>query len=258
VTPVKQLGRSTLPETKDDVIKLQNPEARRKRVYTSVAVVNEAGGFGISLDSWPLHTPGRTKLETSSENLADAIAKEWDDQVEYIDPASMPLTKLLNTALDRISPNMEAVVADLLSYLDTDLLCYRADGPAELVERQNSVWQPVLDWLADTHSVNLSVGAGLMPLSHPEESHGQAKKVLSALNTIELTAVQAVAGLTSSFSLGVALVKGKVSGAEVAATATLDEAWQMEKWGEDQEALDRITNLAGEVRSVEKFLKLSA
>ncbi|MDG2242019.1 MAG: ATP12 family protein [Rhodospirillaceae bacterium] len=258
MTPIKQPGRVILPETEADVVKLQNPETRRKRVYTSVAVVNEAGGFGISLDGRPLHTPGRTKLETSSESLAKVIAKEWDDQVEYFDPTSMPLTKLLNTALDRISPNMEAVVEDLLSYLDTDLLCYRADGPAELVERQNSVWQPILDWLADTHSVILSVGAGLMPLSHLEKSHIQAEKVVSALNTIELTTVQAVAGLTSSLSLGLALVNGKVSGAEVAAAATLDEVWQMEKWGEDQEALDRITNLAGEVRSVEKFLKLSA
>ncbi len=255
---MKQRGPGILPESKETRIKLPTQETRRKRVYKTVAVIETDGLFGMTLDERPLHTPGRIKLETSSKALAAAICAEWDDQVDFIDPGSMPLTKLLNTALDRIAPNAQTVVSDLLSYLDTDLLCYRADNPPELVERQSGVWQPVLDWLQETHGIELSVGTGLMPLSQSEESHQRSEKILIGLNTAELTSVQATAGLTSSLSLGLSLVGGKLSGADVAGAANLDETWQMEKWGEDLEALDRIASLAAEVLAVEKFLKLSA
>lgn len=254
---VRRRGRGILPESKSDTVKLPAQENRRKRVYKSVAVVHEGDLFGVALDGRPLHTPGRAKLGTRSEALAEAISVEWDDQGDFIDPGSMPLTKLLNTALDRIAPNTDAVVSDLLAYLDTDLLCYRADGPPELVNLQSASWQPVLDWLAETHGVALSVGTGLMPLSHPKESHGLAQQALVALDTTELTCMQATAGLTASLSLGLALVGGKLSGAETAAAANLDETWQMEKWGEDQEALDRIAGLASDILAVETFMNLS-
>ena len=247
-----------MPENKETQVKLPTQETRRTRVYKTVAVTETDGLFGVSLDDRVLHTPGRSKLETQSKALAKAICAEWDSQVEFITPGTMPLTKLQNTAQDRIGPKAETVVADLLSYLDTDLLCYRAERPSELVERQSAIWQPVLDWLRETHGIDLSVGTSLMPLSHAKESHHCAEQGLNALNTVELTSLQATAGLTSSLSLGFALVGGKLSGAEVAASANLDETWQMEKWGEDQEALDRIAGLAAEVLAVEKFLKLSA
>jgi chaperone required for assembly of F1-ATPase len=254
---VKQRGRGTLPKNKGVTVKLPTQETRRKRVYKSVAVVHEGNLFGVALDDRPLHTPGRTKLETPSKALAEAISVEWDSQTEHITPGLMPLTKLLNTSLDRIAPNADTVVADLLSYLDTDLLCYRVDDPPDLVERQSAIWQPVLDWLAHTHDVVLTVGTGLMPLSHPDESHRRAEQALAALNTTELTCMQATAGLTASLSLGLALVGGKLSSAETAAAANLDETWQMEKWGEDQEALDRIAGLASDILAVETFMKLS-
>lgn len=246
-----------MPEIKNVEVKLPTQETRRKRVYKTVAVVHEGNLFGIALDDRPLHTPGRTKLETPSKALAEAISVEWDSQRDFITPGTMPLTKLLNTALDRIAPNVDGVVSDLLDYLDTDLLCYRADGPSDLVERQSAVWQPVLDWLTQTHGIDLSVGTGLMPLSHANETHGRAERALFALTTTELTGMQATAGLTASLSLGLALVGGHLTGAETAAAATLDETWQMEKWGEDQEAVDRIAGLASEILAVETFMKLS-
>lgn len=257
MTHAKMRGPGTLPDSKETTIKLPSQETRRKRVYDKVAVIESDEAFGVSLDGRSLHTPKRTKLETPSRALADAIAVEWDEQGEFINPETMLLTKLLNTQLDRIAPDRSTIVSGLLSYFDSDLLCYRAERPETLVARQHAVWQPVLDWLSQTHGIELSVRSGLMPLSQSAEAREKAETVLSGYSNTGLTGVQGVAGLTSSLSLGIALVGKKLSGAEAAAAASLDESWQMEKWGDDDEALDRIADLASEILAVERFLNLS-
>ncbi len=251
-------GRGTLPESSETQIKLPTQETRRKRVYKTVALLEAGDDFGVTLDDRHLHTPGKSKLVTPSRALGEAICEEWDSQGDFIDPGTLPLTRLLNTATDRVGPDPATVISGLLGYFDTDLLCYRAAKPADLVELQSSVWQSVLDWLSEAHDINLSVGAGLMPLTHEAAAHGRAEAFLTGCNVTKLTGVQAAAGLTASLSLGIALVEEKLSGAEVAAAATLDETWQMEKWGEDQEALDRVALLAADMLAVERFLKLSA
>ena len=242
--------------TDQQPVRLPKQETRRKRVYKTVAVAEDEEGYGIHLDGRVLHTPLRTKLVTPFKSLADAIASEWDAQVEYIDPATMPLTKLLNTCVDRVSSNPEQIVNGLLQYVDTDLLCYRAEGPETLVERQSKVWQPVLDWLSATHSIALPVAKGVVPVSHPPEIKTQMRAVLLSFEAPRLTAVQGVAALTSSLTLALAMVGGRLSAAEVAAAANLDESWQMERWGEDKECLDRLNRLRLDVISVERFLQL--
>lgn len=257
VIPAKLHGHGILPDSSETQIKLPTQETRRKRVYETVALLEAGGDFGVSLDGRQLHTPLKSKLATSSRALAEAICDEWDSQGDFIDPGSMPLTKLLNTATDRIQPDPTTVIAGVLGYFDTDLLCYRAAKPAALVALQSSVWQPVLDWLRETHNIDLVVGTGLMPLTHDAAAHSRAEALMMNCTVAKLTGVQAVAGLTSSLSLGFALIEENLSGAEVAAAATLDETWQMEHWGEDLEALDRIALLASDVLAVERFLKLS-
>lgn len=251
-------GRGTLPKSSETQIKLPTQETRRKRVYKTVALLETDDGFGVALDGRQMHTPSKSKLLTASRALAQAICDEWDSQGDFIDPGSMPLTKLLNSATDRIKPDPATIISGLLGYFDTDLLCYRAANPADLSELQSSVWQPVLDWLNEAHDIDLSVGTGVMPFAHDAAAHGRAEAFLMDCNVTKLTGVQATAGLTASLSLGFALVEQRLSGAEVAAAATLDETWQMEKWGEDQEALDRVALLATDVLAVERFLKLSA
>ncbi len=247
-----------MPETDPQPVKVAAPkeETRRKRVYKSVAVTEGEAGFAVTLDGRALHTPGRAKLETPARALAEAIAGEWDAQAEYIDPHTMPLTKLLNTELDRIAPDPGAIAAELIKYAYGDLLCYRAQSPATLAERQAAVWQPVLDWLEAKHGVHLDVGQGLMPIAQSEDVPGKMQTLLLSLDAHRLTAVQATASLTSSLALSLALAHRHLSGAEVAAAAVLDETWQMEQWGEDAEATARIDGLKGDILAVETFLSL--
>ncbi len=251
-TAVRQRGHGTLPANN-----ASTSETKRKRVYKSVSVTDAAGAFSIALDDKSLHTPGRAILATACEALAVAIAAEWDAQKETIDPATMPLTKLLNTAIDRVAPFRNDVVSELLRYVDTDMLCYRAEAPDSLVERQEKVWQPVLDWLAEAHIVALQVGQGMMPLSQSKNDISRTGEVLMARDDLNLTAVQAAAALTGSLALALALAEAHLTGEEVFAAAQLDETWQMERWGEDGEAMERRKNLQSDLRAAERFLALS-
>lgn len=237
-------------------LKVQEPkeEKRRKRVYKTVTVTGGPDTYGVALDGRPLHTPSRTRLETTSKALVDAVAQEWDAQKEFIDPATMPLTKLLNTALDRIAPNMAGVIEGLMSYVNSDLLCYRAERPAPLVERQAKVWQPILDRLAATRGITLTTCSGLMPHTQSNDTVSAMTAAFESCDVTKLTVVQSAASLTGSLALGFALADGLLSAAEVTAAAYLDEAWQMEQWGSDKEALARKDRLEAEMLAVEVFM----
>lgn len=252
-----QHGPGTLQESKP--LKVQEPkeEKRRKRVYKEVSVTESDGTYGIALDGRALHTPSRAKLETPSRALIDVVAAEWDDQKEFIDPSTMPQTKLLNTALDRIAPNQAKIIEGLMSYVHSDLLCYRADKPSSLISRQEKIWQPILDHLSAKHGIDLSPCSGLMPSQQSPSAVSAMQAALERCDVSELTTLQAVASLTGSLALGLSLSQGYLTGAEVAAAAYLDETWQMEQWGEDKEALDRKAQLEAEILSVEQFFALA-
>lgn len=261
----KQPGPGTLPPTDGSgaepiplkVADHHSKPALRKRVYETVSVAETASGFGIALDGREIKTPGRATLATPHKALADAIAEEWDSQKETIDPSTMPLSKLLNTCIDKVSPDRSDIIAELLRYVDTDALCYRAESPAALVGRQEVVWQPVLDWLAATHHVNLTAGPGLMPFSQPDEAHKGIASALEALSDYPLTAAQASAALSGSLALAIALAHRHLSGEEVFAASQLDETWQIEQWGEDKDALERRTNLRADLVAIAKFVELA-
>lgn len=255
--PAKRHGPGILQESKP--LKVQEPkeEKRRKRVYKTVTVVDGEGAYGVALDGRSLHTPSRAKLESTSRALAEAVAEEWDAQTEFIDPACMPLTRLLNTSVDRIAPNVSGVIDDLMFYVDSDLLCYRAETPSSLIERQEKVWQPILDCLSAKRGIALSNCAGLMPHKQSDEAVSAMRRALESEGVMALTAFQGIASLTGSMALGLALIDSDLTGVEVTAAAYLDETWQMEQWGEDKEALARKAKLEIEISAVEKFLGLS-
>ena len=232
------------------------PPPKAKRFYKEVSVAATGAGHRVLLDGRPMKTPLRRVLETPSLPLAEAVAQEWHAQGPEIEPLTMPLTRLVSTALDRVGPERTAIVANLLAYAHTDLLCYRAPHPADLRARQVAVWQPILDWLEAEHAIALSVVHGIMPVTQSPASLAAAEAALNALSDEVLTALQASVATTGSLALGLALVHRRITPAEAFAAAQLDETYQNETWGEDAEAMRRRARLSDEVAAVGRYLTL--
>jgi chaperone required for assembly of F1-ATPase len=169
----------------------------------------------------------------------------------------MPLTRLLATGIDRVAPQREAVIASLLTYVDADSLCFRAEHPADLRDRQQRLWQPILDWLAREQGIALASVNGLMPAAQAPDISARMRRALEGLSDTQLTAFQAAASLGSSLALGFALVHRRLSAADVFAAAFLDELYQAEKWGEDEIARDRRRRIADDLAAIERYLDLT-
>jgi len=230
-----------------------------RRFYKEAAAVPEAGGgFRVELDSRPVKTPVGVDLMLPTGALADAVTAEWQAQSETINPASMPMMQLACTALDRVAPNRETVIAETAGYGAHDLLCYRADAPPDLVERQDAHWQPVLDWLASELGAALVVTTGIIHRDQPEDSLDALNDAVGAYETFALTAVVRMTQVYGSLGLGLAVAGGRLSWEEGLNAALLDEIFQAERWGEDREAIDRRRNMTAEVEQAARFLRLVA
>lgn len=232
------------------------PKPKPKRVYKSVTVAPDGSQWRVHLDGKALSTPMRKPLVTGSQPLAAAIAAEWDAQKEHVDPATMPLTRLLSTAIDKVSPDREGMIQELLRYVDADVLCYRAEHPADLRARQVQLWQPVLDWAGKGLGVEFAIAQGIMPLSQSPQVLAALQQALSELTDVELTAFQATAALSSSLVLSLALVKQHLDADGVFQAAHLDELYQAEKWGDDEEAAHRRAGIQTDLNAIETFLSL--
>ncbi|MGB0697197.1 MAG: ATP12 family chaperone protein [Rhodospirillaceae bacterium] len=232
---------------------------RRKRIYKTVEVATvdaPVSGFAVMLDGRPARTPGKRPVICPSEALASAVAKEWDAQEKEIHPETMPLSALVNTALDGVSDRAEEVRAELVRYGGSDLLCYRAADPEDLVARQAAAWQPVLNWFEGRYGIPLQVTSGLMPITQAPEALDALARVLAAIDPWPLTTLQVVTGAAGSVVLALALYEGHLGGAEVTALSMLDETFQAEKWGEDAEAMARRANVAADILCAEQMLAL--
>ena len=234
------------------------PRPKAKRVYKNVSVAAEGAAWRVLLDGKALPTPLRKPLVTPAKVLAEAIAAEWDAQKEHIDPETMPLMRLLSTAIDKIAPGRDDIINALIAYADADLLCYRAEFPADLRDRQDAVWQPVLEWVAAKSGASLSFVRGIMPAQQPPEAVAGLVRAIGALNDLQLTAFQANAAITSSLALSLAFVHGRLSATEVFAASQLDETYQIEKWGEDPLATARRAHIAADLDGIGLFLKLTS
>lgn len=228
-----------------------------KRIYKDATVSAVTGGYGILLDERPLNTPGGRLLVLPSRALAEAVREEWQVQGKEVVPASMPMMRYAAIMHDRIAPDRAARIADLVGYAASDLLCYRAEEPADLVARQAEKWQPLLDWARAEHGAGLVVATGLMPVQQPAEALEGMRKAIAALDDVALTGLALATPLTGSLVLGLALVSGRISVEEAFELSQLDETYQIERWGEDYEAADRRVGLMEELVIAHRFLELA-
>ena len=227
-----------------------------KRFYRDCGVAPGERGVLVTLDGRAMTTPKRAALDLPTRALARAIAAEWAAQGEEVDPASMPLTRLAATAIDRVAAERPAGVADLAAYGGSDLVCYRAEAPRALVERQHEVWQPLVRWFATRHGAMLAVTRGIVPIGQPEPAVAALRRVLDAMDDFETAAVFAVAVSTGSLIVALALLDGRLTGREAFEAGCLDDLYALETWGEDREARDRLDRLRDDILAVERFLGL--
>ena len=213
-----------------------------KRFYKDVTVADEGGKATILLDGRPVRTPGKAPLAVPSEGLAEAIADEWRAQGEEIDPHTMPLTKLVNSAIDGVAGQEAAVIDDIVAHAGSDLLCYRASGPEGLLDRQAEAWDPVLAWAAGALGARLSLAEGVMHVPQPESSIAALRAQIEPLDALKLAALHVMTTLTGSALLPLAVVHGQLSPEAAWDAAHVDEDWQISQWGEDAEAMQRRKN----------------
>ncbi|GAA0557333.1 ATP12 family chaperone protein [Rhizomicrobium electricum] len=225
-----------------------------KRFYKEVSV--SAAPFRILLDGRPVKTPARAPLELPTLAFAEAIAEEWREQGDEIAPDAMVLTKLANTALDRVAPMREGVIGQVMGFLN-DLLCYRAEHPAELVTMQSAEWDPLLDWAAERYGVRLRTRPGIVHFAQSDEAVAAFRRAVEAYDPFALTALATVAPILGSLVLALALAEGRLDAEAAFSLSQLDERFQVERWGRDTEAEKRAAGLLDAVKVAESFLRLS-
>ncbi|WP_045391663.1 ATP12 family chaperone protein [Falsirhodobacter sp. alg1] len=206
-----------------------------KRFWTAATVAPEGDGFAVHLDGRPVRTPAKTPLIVPTEGLAKLIASEWEAQTDAVRPDTMPATRSANAALDKVAPQREAVVNEIANYGGSDLLCYRADGPAELVGRQ-AAWDALLDWSRTHLDAPLDVTVGLIPIQQPDASIARLRAHVSNLSSFELAALHDLVAISGSLILGLAVANQRLKGAEAFEISRIDEAFQAETWGVDEES----------------------
>lgn len=207
-----------------------------KRFYQKAELRSVAGASEIVLDGRPVKTPAKNPLLAPTVTLGEAIVAEWNGQGEKIDPRSMPMTGFTNAAIDRIAPDPHAFAASLAVFGESDLLYYRAEGPAALVGRQADMWDPLLTWARRRFDVDFDVVSGVIHRPQPARTLDQLRKALEARNAFELAALSPLVTISGSLVIALALAEGAIDLESAWAAATLDEAWQAEQWGEDAEA----------------------
>ncbi|TGX52700.1 ATPase [Sphingomonas gei] len=190
-------------------------------------------GNGLALDGRPVRTPGRTPLAAPTRALIEAIAEEWRGVGDTLDPRAMPLTGLANAAIDRVAPDPAAFAAGLAAYGESDLLYYRAEEPAALVDRQAAAWDPLLDWARRRYDVHFEPVAGVMHHAQPEATVTRLSEAVAALDAFRLAALSPVVTISGSLVAALALAEDAATAEAVWQAAHVDEDWQAERWGED-------------------------
>ncbi|MEL7272520.1 MAG: ATP12 family protein [Pseudomonadota bacterium] len=231
---------SAIPDIKTRVAEPTRESQLPKRFYKTAAVLEEADSFGVALDKRPVRTPGKALLASTSRDVAQMLAAEWDAQGERIDPMTMPVTRLLNTAIDGVATEMQAVQEDIIRFAGTDLLCYRAEGPDGLVQRQMEQWDPVLDWAQNALNARFELAAGVMHHAQPEATIAAFSTHVGMIDDpAVLAATHVMTTLTGSAIIALAALHGALDLDTSWRLAHLDEDWNIEQWGEDEEAAAR-------------------
>jgi chaperone required for assembly of F1-ATPase len=229
-----------------------------KRFYKSVAVTGETGAYAVALDGKGILTPARLALSVPARPLAEAIAREWDGQGEEIDPTAMPLTRLANTAIDRVEGRRAAVIHEIAAYAASDLVCYRADAPADLAGRQAESWQPLVDWMGAALGAPLTVTTGIAAVPQPADSLRAVTVAVARHRTFPLTALHAATVVTGSVVVALALGAGRIDAEEAWRIAMVDELFQAERWGNDPEIERRHASIRAEIANAALLFALCA
>ena len=210
----------------------------RRRFWTGVEVVPEGEGFAVLLDGRRVRTPQKAPLVLPTRGFAVAVAREWAAQEGEIDPEAMPATRLANAAIDKVGAKRAEVVETLAAYGATDLLCYRAEAPQALVERQRAGWDPLLAWCAEALGASLRTAAGVMPVQQAPQDLARLRQAVEAMDDFALSAFHDLVALSVSLVLALAVTEGHLSAEEAWRLSRLDEDFQIEEWGEDEEAAE--------------------
>jgi chaperone required for assembly of F1-ATPase len=218
--------------------RLMRPELP-KRFYKSADVRPEDGGFAVVLDGRPVRTPAKNPIIVPTEEFARALAEEWNAQKDVIDPADMPLARIVNSAVDGVAREADAVREEIVKYAGSDLLCYRAEGPERLVALQSGAWDPVLTWAREAFDASFVLAEGVVYAAQPQEALEAVRGRIEDVDIFRLAAASAVTTLTGSALLALALLGGRLSAEEAWAAAHVDEDWNIEQWGADEEAAIR-------------------
>jgi chaperone required for assembly of F1-ATPase len=209
-----------------------------RRFWTDATVHPEADGFAVHLDARSLRTPLKAPLILPTMALAQAVAAEWQAQEVKVNPATMPFTRTANSAIDKVAPQFDEVVAMLAEYGGSDLLCYRATDPTALIDRQAAAWDPLLDWAARDLQAPLIATSGVMHIHQPEASLATLHGAVQAMSHFQLSAFHDLVAMSGSLVLALAVTRGRLSPDAAWALSRIDENWQIEVWGADEEAAE--------------------
>ena len=227
-----------------------------KRFYKDVSVLKQGKMYVVLLDGKTIKTPQKSLCLLPTRAMADAVAKEWEDQDKDIDPVSMPITKMINTAIDRVAVRRSEITTELVNFAGSDQICYRADNPQELVELQNKIWNPLSRRMLEIHNIELKFTTGIVFQEQDPKHLLKIRKLIEDIEDYALMAFYGMATVCGTIIIGLNLFEGHISTDEAWEAGHLDENFQVLKWGRDQDADDRRANLKDELENSVRFLSL--
>jgi chaperone required for assembly of F1-ATPase len=248
-------GKSPLDP--EEAVRRATRVPRRQRFYAHAGLVEAPDGFVITLDDKPVRTPSGRTLTAPNREIADGIVAEWDGQQETIDPLTMPLTRLANSVTDAVVDRVEAVADDVVKYFGSDLVVYRAGHPEALVAREAAHWDPIVFWAADALGAHFMLAEGIVHVRQPDTAIAAARAALPT-DPWSIAALHVVTTLTGSALLALALMRGVIDQDQAWAAAHVDENWNIEKWGGDEEVAARRAARLVDFRAAATVLKSTA
>jgi chaperone required for assembly of F1-ATPase len=229
-----------------------------KRFWKTAQVVGDARAWGVELDGKPLRTPARAPLQvpTQALALAIAIAEEWNAAPEQFEPRSMPLTGLASAALDRVAPDAEGFARSLAEYGESDLTCYRAEAPRRLVAQQEQAWDPLLAWARRRFDVDMRTTCGIVHVPQPRATTERLRHAVAALDPFGLAGLSPLVTIGGSLVAALGVVEGAFTPEQAWQAVSVDDRWQLEQWGADAEAEERLENRRRDYFAAAAFLQL--
>jgi chaperone required for assembly of F1-ATPase len=235
--------------------RLAPPVEKPRRFYKTVLAGPSEGGFCVRLDGKPVRTPGGKPLAVPSQTLARMLAAEWDAQETHIDMTAMGSVRLAFTAIEHVPAAREAIAAEVGRYAGSDVLCYFADGPTALVERQQERWTPALDWAERALGLRVVKAVGIVHQPQPTETLLRAARLAEAEGDFVLAGLAHATALFGSAILAFGLRRGEYDAEAAFDLSRLDEAFQEERWGVDEEAAERTAALRAEARMLGRWFE---